>query len=80
MARLTEQELINTISPKTEGGQGDEEKMKKEFFDWIDRVTAMGKKAKQEMKSKGSPGKDVASFIGTVLRAADEEWYDFYWG
>jgi len=80
---FTREQLIEGVTGKKrhdEGGQGDEEKMKSEFLAWISRVETLAKKAKQEMNSKGFPGRTTSEFIGTVNKLGDYSWYDFYWG
>lgn len=79
---VTRSQMIESVTGKktVEGGQGDEGEMRANFLDWIGRVEAAAKKAKREMKSKGSPGRDTSEFVGMVVRSGEEDWYDFYWG
>lgn len=60
-------------------GEGDSDKMRKAFLDWIEDVIQKAQAAKTEVSKNDSPGRAASSFVGTVAHYRDEGWYDYFY-
>jgi len=50
-----------------------------EAIQWIDRLEALAKKAKAELKSKKEPGRDTSYFVGHMKGFDGENWYEHFY-
>jgi hypothetical protein len=61
-------------------GEGDLSETVPAAIAWIDRLEGLARKARQELKSKKEPGRDMSYFVGHMKGYRDEDWYEHFYG